>query len=174
MKWYVVHTYASQEFKVKEAIEKGIIGTPLEGLVGEIIIPVQKTFHIREGKKIEREKRLFNSYIILQADLTAELITFILAFGNVTNFLGHGKKPQPLPEAEVNRLLGISDREKNAVQEYKFLPGDPIKIISGPFSDFEGLVDKINPDSNKLIIKVTVFGRVTPVEVSIDQVEIIE
>ena len=173
MKWYVVHTYASHEFKIKEAIEKGIRDTDLEDKFGQILIPTQKTFHIRDGKRIEREKKLFNSYIIIEMELTPQSMNYVMGIPGVTNFLGTGKKPQSLTENEVNRLLGISDRDKDTSKEYEYLPGDMVKINSGPFTDFEGVIDKISEDNQKLTIKVTVFGRVTPVEVKIDQVEII-
>jgi transcriptional antiterminator NusG len=173
MKWYVVHTYASHEFKIREAIEKGTKGTALEDKIGQIMIPTQKTFHIREGKKVEREKKLFNSYIIIEADLTPEVISYIVGLPGVTHFLGNGKKPLPLSDAEVNRLLGIADRDKSESEHYDFLPGDMVKITSGPFNDFEGVVDKVNEDKTKLTVKVTVFGRVTPVEIPTDQVEIL-
>ena len=173
MKWYVVHTYASHEFKIKEAIEKGKAGTDLDSKIGQILIPTQKTFHIRDGKKVEREKKLFTSYIIIEAELTPEVYQFIVGMPGVTNFLGTGKKPQPLSENEINRLLGISDREKDDVKTYQFIAGDMVKITSGPFSDFEGVIEKVNSDQKKLTVKVTVFGRVTPVEVHTDHVEII-
>lgn len=173
MKWYVVHTYASQEFKIKEAITRRIQGNDLEDKIGQILIPTQKTFHIRDGKKVEREKKLFNSYVILEADLTPEIYTLIVGLPGVTHFLGSGKKPQPLTEHEVNKLLGIADRDKDAKQEYAFISGDMVKITSGPFSDFDGVIEKISDDKQKMTIKVTVFGRVTPVEVKADQVEIL-
>ncbi|MBN1326921.1 MAG: transcription termination/antitermination factor NusG [Candidatus Cloacimonetes bacterium] len=173
MKWYVVHTYASHEFKIQEAIVKGIKGTELEDKIGQVLIPTQKTFHIRDGKKVEREKKLFNSYIIIEADLTPEVYSFIVGLPGVTNFLGTGKKPQPLSDYEINRLLGIADREKEPGKNYEFIPGDMVRITAGPFSDFDGVVDKISEKEQKLTIKVTVFGRVTPVEVKTDQVEII-
>ena len=173
MNWYVVHTYASHEYKIKEVIEKGTKGTDLEANIGQILIPTQKTFHIREGKKVEREKKLFNSYIIIEADLTPEVISYIVGIPGVTHFLGNGKKPLPLSESEVNRLLGISDRDKSEGENYDFLPGDMVRIISGPFNDFEGVIEKVNEDKTKLTIKVTVFGRVTPVEIPTDQVEIL-
>lgn len=173
MKWYVVHTYASHEFKIKEAIERGIEDTELKSKIGQILIPTQKTFHIRDGKRIEREKKLFNSYIIIEMEMTPESMNFVLGIPGVTNFLGTGKKPQSLSEAEINRLLGISDRDKSSSQTYEYLPGDIVKINSGPFTDFEGVIDKMSEDQQKLTVKVTVFGRVTPVEVKIDQVEIL-
>lgn len=171
MKWYVAHTYASHEFKIKEAILRGIQGTEFESKIGQILIPTQKTFHIRDGKKVEREKKLFNSYIIIEADLTPEVYSFILGMPGVTNFLGSRKKPQPLSENEIKKLLGITDRGKDTPEEYKFIPGDMVKIISGPFSDFDGIIEKINKEHKKLTVKVTVFGRITPVEVKLDQVE---
>ncbi len=170
MKWYVVHTYASYENKVKTAIEKGFTGTELGKQIGQILVPVQKTFQIRDGKKVEREKKLFTSYIILEADLSPALISAIRNIAGVTNFLGHGKDPIPLSEEEVKRLLGIADRDKTS-KAYEFLPGDMVKVISGPFTDFEGVIVKTSDDGAKLVINVTVFGRITPVELNADQVE---
>ena len=173
MKWYVVHTFAAHESRVKTSIEKGLAGTELGKQIGQLLVPVQKTFQIRDGKKVEREKKLFTSYIIIQADLSPELITYIRNIGGVTNFLGHGKDPIPLSEEEINRLLGISERDKTA-KVYDFMAGDMVRVISGPFSDFEGVILKSNDDGSKLVINVTVFGRITPVELNADQVETIK
>jgi len=149
------------------------MGTDLEDKIGQILIPTQKTFHIRDGKKIEREKKLYNSYLIIEAELSPQIYSYIMGMPGVTHFLGTGKKPQPLSEAEVNRLLGINDREKTESKSYQFLPGDMVRITAGPFSDFDGVIEKVSDDHAKLTIKVTVFGRVTPVEVKSDQVEIL-
>ncbi|MCD4817236.1 MAG: transcription termination/antitermination protein NusG [Candidatus Cloacimonetes bacterium] len=172
MKWYVVHTYASHEFKIKEAIEKGIIGLEIEDKIGRILIPTQKTFHIREGKRIEREKKLYNSYLIIEAELVPEVISYILGMPGITNFLGTGKKPLPLSEMEVNRLLGINERDKTQTKSVEYYPGDMVKITSGPFTEFEGVIDRINAEQLKLTVNVTVFGRLTPIEVRFDQIEI--
>ena len=173
MKWYVIHTFAAHENRVKTTIEKGLAGTPMEKQIGQLLVPVQKTFLIRDGKKVEREKKLFTSYVIIQADLTPELITYIKNIAGVTNFLGHGKEPIPLSLEEINGLLGVSDNEKT-LRSYDFIPGAMIKVISGPFTDFEGVVVKSNEDGTKLVINVTVFGRITPVELNSDQVEAIK
>jgi transcriptional antiterminator NusG len=172
MKWYVIHTFAAHENKVKTAIERGLADTELGQRIGQLLVPVQMTFQIRDGKKVEREKKLFTSYIIIQADLCPELITYVRNIAGVTNFLGHGKDPIPLSEDEINRLLGISDRDKVS-KTHDFLPGDMIRVTGGPFSDFEGVIAKTADDGNKLIINVTVFGRITPVELNADQVEMI-
>jgi len=173
MKWYVIHTHAAHENKVRTAIEKGLAGTPMEALVGQLLVPVRTTFIIRDGKKIERERKLFTSYVLIECDMTPELRAYIQNIAGVTNFLGQRrdqKELMPLTDEEVNRLLGITDKDRVAKTK-EYLPGDMVKIISGPFTDFEGVVQKINDDSTKLVIDVTVFGRRTPVELNADQVE---
>ncbi len=176
MKWYVIHTYSGHENKVKTAIEKGLAGSEMEQLIGRLLVPVRKTFIIREGKKIEREKKLFTSYVILEAEMTAELKTYVLGIAGVTSFLGIGKEhkePVALSQEEVDRLLGITNPDRD-MKTFSFMPGDMVKVISGPFSEFEGLVQKTTEDGNKLVIDVTVFGRRTPVELNASQVEIIK
>ena len=172
-KWYVLHTYSSFENKVKTAIEKGLVGTEMQASVGRILVPVRKTFIIRDGKKIERERKVFTSYVILEADLTPELKTYILGLAGVTSFLGMSKQhkdPTALPQEEVDRLLGIADPDRD-FKTFSYLPGDMVRVISGPFTDFEGIVQKTADEGNKLVIDVTVFGRRTPVELSGSQVE---
>ncbi len=169
--WYVLHVYSAKEDSIKESILKGVENTDMEQDIEEILIPKQKTFHIREGKKVEREKKIFNSYLIIKANLTKELISFILNLPGVTHFLGPAKKPEPLSETEAKRLLGIYDREDMKTQHYQFIPGDMVTITSGPFSEFEGIIDKVNHDVQKLIVNVAVFGRITPVELNMDQVQ---
>ncbi|HNX37862.1 MAG TPA: transcription termination/antitermination protein NusG [Candidatus Cloacimonadota bacterium] len=175
-KWYVIHTYAAHENKVKTAIEKGLVGTPLESLVGQVLVPVSKTFIIRDGKKVEREKKLFTSYVIIEAEMTSELKTYILNIAGVTNFLGltkDKKDPIPLNEEEIDRVYGITERDDTSTS-FTYFPGDPVKVTAGPFSDFEGIIQKVADDGSKLVIEVTVFGRKTPVELNSNQVELIK
>lgn len=173
MKWYVVHTYASHEFRIKELIEKGIKGTDLEGKIGRILVPTQETFIIRDGKKVPRQRKIFNSYIIIEVELTPDVKKHILDIPGVTNFLGAAKSPHSLSAIEVDKLLGISDRDKTSVKNYRFIPGDMVKITAGPFTDFEGSIEHIDEEAKKITVKVTVFGRITPIEVNLDQIEII-
>jgi len=145
--------------------------------VGQILVPVRKSYIIRDGKKVEREKKLFTSYVIIEADLTPELRTYILNIAGVTKFLGQSKThkdPIPLGEEEINRLLGISDREKEPGKAFNFMPGDMVKVTSGPFTDFEGVIQKVADDGTKVVIEVTVFGRKTPVELNSEQIELIK
>lgn len=170
MEWYVVHTFSAQENRIKETIEKSIIGTDLEESIGKVLVPTQKTFIIRDGKKIEMEKRIFNSYIIIQAKMDPKVYAFVKSISGVTNFLGYGKKPIPLDEKEVNRLLGISDRDDSTTQ-FDFMAGDMVTIVGGAFTDFEGVVDRVDEASGRISVNVSVFGRITPVEVNGEQVE---
>lgn len=157
------------------AIEKGLEGTHLQEYVGQILVPLRKAFIVREGKRVEQERKLFTSYVFIQADLIPELRSYILNIVGVTKFLGQTKDhkdPIPLDEEEVNRLLGIADREKEPGKMFSFMPGDLVKVTTGPFTDFEGIVQKVADDGQKLVIDVTVFGRRTPVELNGNQVEI--
>ncbi len=176
MQWYAIHTYSSHENKVLTAIEKGLEGTELKEHVGQLLVPLRKAFIVREGKRVEQERKLFTSYVFIQADLTPELRSYILNIAGVTKFLGQTKDhkdPIPLDEDEVNRLLGIADRGKEPGKAFSFMPGDMVKVITGPFTDFEGIVQKVADDGQKLVIDVTVFGRRTPVELNASQVEVL-
>ncbi len=175
-KWYVLHTYSGFENKVKTAIEKGLKGTELEKAVGQILVPVRKTFIIRDGKKIERDRKVFTSYVILEAEMSPELKTYILGLAGVTSFLGMSKEhkePIALSQEEVDRLLGIADPDRD-FKTFSYMPGDMVRVISGPFTDFEGIVQKTADEGNKIVIDVTVFGRRTPVELNGNQVELIK
>ncbi len=170
-KWYVLHTYVGKEKKVKEAIEKHLESSDLKEYFGEIVIPVHNTFVMRDGKKKVIEKKIFPNYVLIEMEMTPETYQFVLQLPATTKFLGGNKTPKPLSEKEVNRLLGTK-KDKDAITGgMKYLVGDRIKIIDGPFDDFEGAIERIIEDKEKLVVNVTVFGRITPVEVSFTQVE---
>ncbi len=173
MNWYVVHVFAGYEFRIKEIIEKGIQGKSYEKDLGQILIPTQSTYHIRGGKKIERERKVFSNYIILEANLSPELFSYVLRVDGVTKFLGTGKKPLPLTKKEVARMLGEEEesKEEKTQIECDFSVGDTVRVISGAFVDFNGEVTRLSADENKVLVNVTVFGRVTSVDLKIDQVE---
>jgi len=173
MKWYVVHVFAGYEFRIKEIIEKGIKKKSFENDLGEILIPTQATFHIRGGKKVERERKIFSNYIIIEANLTAEVYNYIVRVDGVTKFLGSGKTPLPLSPKEVSTLLGQDNEEIKDTRVIKsnLILGDMVRIISGAFVEFSGEVKSLSQKDGKVVVDVTVFGRITSVELQIDQVE---
>ncbi|MGC9336608.1 MAG: transcription termination/antitermination protein NusG [Candidatus Cloacimonadia bacterium] len=169
--WYVIHTYSGQENKVKEAIENLIANSQLKDYFGQIIIPSQKTFVIRDGKRLLRERKVFPGYILIEMVMMPETQSFVLHQPGVTKFLGGSKTPKPLSEQEINRILGVKQGEEGGARGINFIVGSRIRIIDGPFKGFEGVIEKIIEDKEKLVASVTVFGRLTPVELSFSQVE---
>lgn len=173
MKWYVVHVFADYELKIKDTLLKLVENNPLQKKLGRVLVPTQKSFHIRNGKRVEREKKIFSNYIIIEADLVPELFNTIIRINGVTKFLGSKKTPFALSKREVDRILGNKEEKSSTKKEekYDFVTGEMVKITSGPFTDFTGTVEKILSDVKKLNVNVTVFGRITPVELSLNQVE---
>ncbi|MEA3475923.1 MAG: transcription termination/antitermination protein NusG [Candidatus Cloacimonadota bacterium] len=169
--WYVLHTYVSREKQVKEALEKLLEDSNLKDYFGQIIISSHKTFVIRKGKRLVRERKIFPNYLLIEMAMTPETYNFVLRIPGATKFLGSGKTPKPLPEIEINRILGIKQDKSELSKIMSFIIGGRIKIVDGPFNDFEGTVERIIEDKEKLVVNVTVFGRITPVEVSFNQVE---
>ncbi len=170
-RWYVLRTYSGHENKVKKTIENALVSSPLKRYFGKILIPSQKTFVIREGKKLVREKKLFPSYIIIEMEMMPETYNFILNAPSIMNFLGPSKNPQALNKKEVDRLLGIKEYSERTKKQEQFLIDERVRIIDGAFKGFEGVVKKVDENRGKLFINVAVFGRVTPVEVNFEQVE---
>jgi transcriptional antiterminator NusG len=164
-RWYAVHTYSGQEAKVMEYIIDLIAAGEMKDLIGQVLMPTHDVVHIKNGKKIKTTRKFFPSYILVEMDLTKETSHFIRNINGVTGFVG-GKKPQPLREEEVNRILGQTEKStRQQVSEVPFEIGDAVKIKEGPFKDFDGVVDEIHPEKGKIKVMVSVFGRSTPVEV---------
>jgi transcriptional antiterminator NusG len=166
-RWYVVHTYSGQEAKVfsylNEVIESGDFGDQIKA----VLMPTQDVVQVKNGKKIKTTRKFFPSYVLVEMELTNETKHLVLDAGGVTGFVG-GLKPQPLREEEAKRLLGQTADKTGAqrhVSEVPFEVGDAVKIKEGPFKDFDGVVDEVNPEKGKVKVMVSVFGRSTPVEV---------
>ncbi|HMD69680.1 MAG TPA: transcription termination/antitermination protein NusG [Chitinivibrionales bacterium] len=164
-RWYAVHTYSGQEARVQEYITDLIAAGEMKDLIGQVLMPTHDVVHIKNGKKIKTTRKFFPSYIIVEMELNKETSHFIRNINGVTGFVG-GKKPQPLREEEVNRILGQTEKStRQQISEVPFEIGDAVKIKEGPFKDFDGVVDEIHPEKGKIKVMVSVFGRSTPVEV---------
>ena len=148
-----------------EYITDLIAAGDMKDLIGQVLMPTHDVVHIKNGKKIKTTRKFFPSYIIVEMELNKETSHFIRNINGVTGFVG-GKKPQPLREEEVNRILGQTEKStRQQISEVPFEIGDAVKIKEGPFKDFDGVVDEIHPEKGKIKVMVSVFGRSTPVEV---------
>ncbi|MBX7242544.1 MAG: transcription termination/antitermination protein NusG [Bacteroidia bacterium] len=174
--WYVVRAVSGQERKVKQYIDQEIERRKLHELVSQVLIPMEKVFEIRNGKKKVREKLFLPGYILIEAELTGDIIPTIKEIPGVIGFLSgekHGLDPVPLRQSEVNQILGKVDEmnDKGEVPEDPFIKGEPVKVMAGPFNGFDGVVEEIYDDKKKLKVVVKIFGRNTPIELSFFQVE---
>jgi len=172
MKWYVVHTYSGHENKVKENIKKMVNSSPIKDQFGQIVVPTEEVAEMKKGKKKITTRKFFPSYILIEMHMSDESWHLVNSIPGVTSFVGTGKKPQPLSQQEVDRIMGRMDKEKQTIiPEIPFTLGEHIRIKDGPFSDFTGVIDEINPEKGKLKVLVSIFGRETPVELDFLQVE---
>ena len=172
MKWYVVHTYSGHENKVKNYIEAAKENNDVGDKIGRVIVPTEEVVEMKDGRKTTSLKKFLPSYLLVELDMDNESLYFVTSVPGVTSFVGPGRKPQPLREEEVNRILGqIERRPVEETSDVPYQVGDRVKVIDGPFSDFIGLVDDINPEKSKIKVMVSIFGRNTPVELDVLQVE---
>lgn len=172
-KWYVVRAITGQEKKVKVQIESELERAGLLKFVPQILIPTEKVFQIKNGKKISKEKSYFPGYIIVQAELVGEVAHIIASINGVVGFLGGKSTPTPLRQAEVNRMLGTVDdvSEQGEMMVEPFIVGESVKVNDGPFSGFSGVIEEVMDDKKKVKVMVKIFGRRTPLELNFVQVE---
>jgi len=170
-KWYIVHTYSGFEKKVKLSLEERIRLLGQEAFFGEILVPTEQVVELRGGQKKTSSRKFFPGYILVQMILNEETWHTVRDTAKVTGFVGGDVNPTPIPREEAERIIrqmeeGIS-RPK---PKYRFEEGDEVRVIDGPFNNFQGVVDEVKPDKEKLRVLITVFGRPTPVELDFIQV----
>ncbi|MFW6225769.1 MAG: transcription termination/antitermination protein NusG [bacterium] len=175
-KWYVVRIVAGKEKKALEQLEYEVRSRGFSDMVKQMIIPLEKTFHIRQGKRVTVEKNHFPGYILVEAHPNAigELKGIHKTANFVVGFLG-GDNPTPLRDDEIKRILNKMDEMKSSDEptEVKFKVGEMVNIVDGPFNSFAGTVKEVNNDKQKIKLDVKIFGRNTPLELSFSQVECI-
>ena len=174
-KWYVLRAIGGKEKKVKEYIDNEIAIGDLKGYVDQVLIPTEKVYQIRNGKKISKERNFFPGYVLIEAALVGEVAHTLRNFPNVIGFLGDtkGGDPVPMRQSEVNRILGRVDELAETDEEINipYVVGETVKVIDGPFNGFNGTIEDINEEKKKLQVMVKIFGRKTPLELSFMQVE---
>ncbi|NKB80678.1 MAG: transcription termination/antitermination protein NusG [Nitrospirales bacterium] len=172
--WYVLHTYAGYEGRVKATLAERATQMKLEDQLGQVLVPTEDVIEIREGKRRLSKKKFFPGYVLVELEdpLRDETLIMIKDTPKVTGFVGGGLHPIPLTDEEVDSLL--KQLESGAVattERVIFSKGDNVRIIDGPFMGFNGLIDEVDPDHNRVKALVSIFGRSTPVELTFSQIE---
>ncbi|MFO7879397.1 MAG: transcription termination/antitermination protein NusG [Bacteroidales bacterium] len=173
-KWYVIRAISGKEKKVKDYLETEIARRGLQEQVSNVLIPMEKFYQVRNGKKVSKERNYFPGYVLIEAALDGEIMHIIKDVSNVIGFLGSKSgEPVPLRESEVNRILGKVDELAEQEEEINipYYVGESVKVIDGPFNGFNGTVEEVHEDKKKLKVMVKIFGRKTPLELSFMQVE---
>ncbi len=168
-RWYVVNTYSGHESKVKSNLLRRVESMGMENRIFQVEVPEEKVIEIKDGKRVEKAKKIFPGYILVEMILDEESWHAVRNTPGVTSFVGASSKPVPLMDKEVRRILRRSTSGKTRVQ-IDLKVGDHVKVIQGPFTDFSGDIIEISPERGKLKVSVSIFGRPTPVELEFPQV----
>lgn len=173
MNWYVVHTYSQFEKHVQKALTERIKREGMEDLFGEILVPVEDVVELKSGQKVKSERKFFPGYVLVEMEMTDESWHLVKSVPRVTGFVGGtAMKPTPISKKEVQQIM---DQMQAGVEKPKpkvlFEVGESLRVKEGPFADFNGVVEDVNYDKNKIRVSVTIFGRSTPVELEFSQVE---
>src|SRR3982075_3399416 len=167
--WYVIHAYSGHEEKVKKNLEKRIESMDMQDKILEVFVPMEDEIEIKDGKRRHVQKRIFPGYILVKRFCADESWYVVRNPPGVTSFVGSGNKPVPLHENELRSILKQVKQEPQIRVEFQL--GESVRVVDGPFADFLGKVDEINPEKGKLKVLVNMFGRETPVELDLLQVE---
>ena len=171
-KWFIIHTYSGFEHKVQESLRTRAEAFGFADKIGQILIPTEEVVELRGGKKVTSKRLVYPGYVLVQMEMNDELWHAVKATPRVTGFVGGGTNPVPLSADEVNQILyrQASSAERPR-PKMNFEKNENVRIIDGPFANFQGKVDEVNPERNTLRVLVTIFGRATPVELDFLQVE---
>ncbi|PKP36157.1 MAG: transcription termination/antitermination factor NusG [Bacteroidetes bacterium HGW-Bacteroidetes-15] len=174
-KWYVLRAIGGKEKKVKEYIDSEINRLKLNDFITQVLIPTEKVYQIRNGKKVSKERVFYPGYVLIEAALVGEIPHILKDIPNVIGFLGDPKTGEPIPlrQSEANRILGRVDELADSDEELNvpFFVGETVKVVDGPFNSFSGVIEEVNEEKKKLKVMVKIFGRKTPLELSFMQVE---
>jgi transcription termination/antitermination protein NusG len=170
-KWYIIHTYSGYEQRVEQTIQELIRTNIAGGLIEEVIVPTEKVVEMAKGQKKTSTRKFYPGYVLVKLVLNDHTWHLVQSIPRVTGFVGSKDKPTPLSEAEAKKILDtIEDRKEQPRPKFHFERGDEVRVIDGPFSNFNGLVEDVNYDKGKLRVSVSIFGRQTPVELDFVQV----
>jgi transcriptional antiterminator NusG len=171
-KWYIVHVYSGFENKVKAALEDRIASSPHPDKFAEVLVPTEEIVELVKGKRRTSSRKFYPGYILVKMELDDETWHIVNDTSKVSGFLGGREKPTPISDEEADKILNRMEAGKNKPQpKYYFESGDEIRVIDGPFTNFNGTVQEVNPEKGKIKVLVSIFGRSTPVELEFVQVQ---
>lgn len=172
MRWYIVHAYSNFEKKVAESIREAVIANGLEDLIDQVLVPTEEVTEMRRGRKVTTEKRFFPGYVLARMEMTDQAFHLINETPKVTGFLGADNKPMPISDAEAARILNqVQEGVEAPRSTVVFEVGEQVKVSDGPFASFNGLIEEVDEERERLKVAVSIFGRATPVELEYGQVE---
>jgi len=168
--WYAVHTYSGHENKVKTNIERRAASTPeIRGKISRILVPTEEETRNRNGRRSTIKRKVFPGYVLIEMELNDQTWYLVKNTIGVTGFVSSGNKPVPLQEHEVRNILEAAEGNVKITPEWK--KGEVIRVTSGPFADFNGTIEEVNTDKQKVKVLISIFGRDTPVELDFNQIE---
>ena len=171
-KWYVIHTQTGYEDKVKANIETRAKTNNLDHLVAQVLVPTEKVSEVKEGKRKISTRKFFPGYVLVEMELTDEIWYLIKNTPGVSGFIGSGRRPVSLQESEVEAILKQTEMAKEKpTPKVIFEKGEGVRVLEGPFTNFNGTIEEVNPTKGKIKVTISIFGRATPVELEYWQVE---
>ncbi|MEO6093966.1 MAG: transcription termination/antitermination protein NusG [Novosphingobium sp.] len=174
-RWYIIHAYSGFENKVRESILSEAERMGLSQLVEEVEVPTETVNEVKRGKKVQVERKFMPGYVLAKLNMTDDIYHLVKNTPKVTGFLGSSGKPQPISESDAARYFGAAQAAAAAPRKtisINYEIGDSVKVLDGPFASFNGVVEELDFDKNKVKVGVSIFGRATPVELDFEQVEL--
>jgi len=170
--WYIVQTFSGFEQKVAEVLKDTIKAKELSEKISEVLVPIHEVTEVRRGKRVQKKKKFFPSYVLVKMEMTKDLYHMIKNIQKVTGFLGTTGTPAPVSDKEIDKILGnIEEGSLIPEPRVSFDIGEQVKVCEGPFASFTGLVEEVDEEKSRLKVSVSIFGRPTPIELEYNQVE---
>ena len=170
--WYIVQTFSGFEQKVADVIKETAKNNDLKEKIDEVLVPLHEVTEVKRGKRVQRKKKYFPSYVLVRMEMSKELYHMIKNIQKVTGFLGTTGKPVPVQEKEIEKIMGNIKEGKLAPKtQVTFDVGEQVKVCEGPFASFSGLVEEVDEEKSRLKVSVSIFGRPTPIDLEYNQVE---
>ena len=170
--WYIVQTFSGFEQKVAETLKETIKTKELNEKISDVLVPIHEVTEVKRGKRVQRKKKYFPSYVLVKMEMSKELYHMIKDIQKVTGFLGSEGKPVPVPGKEIDKIMGsIKEGSLSPKTQVSFDIGEQVRVCEGPFASFSGLVEEVDEEKSRLKVSVSIFGRPTPIDLEYNQVE---